>query len=361
MTEQLILGGLEAWLPSTDRSLQAKESRESRQRLLAALANSILGTMEQRVAQVLRDCPETRDSDVALMIRYWRRFQAEVIAGSRVGSDLEILFELDRPESLTRARRHIQNDLHLFQATPHTQNLRNERQRDFRDYLLSRQEASGELHFYLDETGNSPEDRYTGVGGVCVLDVRAFEMSHAALTNWRDAQGWPETLHFKDIREASRHLELLEVLRRHRAGLLFLGHSAPARGDKREMLFTLTSQMVVDALRHAVGLGCLNEPRGVTVFKESDEGFDKFFLSELHDNLAAQLAQEFPGRAFLRQIQPLPKGREVMLEVADTIASSMRRRSLHGSRQPKDIVAEAAMNVAGFEDARDNTAVFKAY
>lgn len=57
----------------------ADEDEEKRNQLLADVANSYLGTMEQRVAYILQRFPETRDSDTALCIRYWKRFQADVL------------------------------------------------------------------------------------------------------------------------------------------------------------------------------------------------------------------------------------------------------------------------------------------
>ena len=55
------------------------ELAERRQKMLAEIANSYLATREQRIAHVLQKFPETRDSDTALCIRYWKMFQADVL------------------------------------------------------------------------------------------------------------------------------------------------------------------------------------------------------------------------------------------------------------------------------------------
>src|SRR4051794_10848942 len=57
----------------------APDVAEERKRMLADIADSRLGSTEQRVAYLLHYFPETRDSDIALCLRYWRRFQADVL------------------------------------------------------------------------------------------------------------------------------------------------------------------------------------------------------------------------------------------------------------------------------------------
>lgn len=354
--EQLVLTALEPWVST--RPLEQKREAE-RAALLQALADSKYATIEQRVCTILRDFPETRDSDTALLIRYWKQFQPEVLL-EWDPLQLEALFELEKVESITRARRRVQNDLELFQATPRTLALRGEAQMDFLQYLAAQREDDPEIRFFLDETGNDPQERYTGIGGFCVLDWRQFEMQHAALVKWRERQGWPETLHFNKLTtDMAPFLALLAELKKRRAGLLFVGYALQARRNKQEMFFHLIAQLLVESLRRAAELGCLNVCRAVTIVKEREDGFDNLYLQELETSLHKLLAREFPGRAYLKAVTPLPKGREVLLECADIIASGMRRREVFGGTHSKDKVAEAVMNVTGFEDGRDQGALFK--
>ena len=69
--------------------------------------------------------------------------------------------------------------------------------------------------------------------------------------------------------------------------------------------------------------------------------------------LGEMVALEFPGKLNVLPVQAVPKGRTVLLECADLIAGGMQRRALHKGRNPKDRLAEAVMNVTGFEDAAD--------
>ena len=71
------------------------------------------------------------------------------------------------------------------------------------------------------------------------------------------------------------------------------------------------------------------------------------------------VALEFPGQLTVLPVEPVPKGRTVMLECADLIAGGMQRRALFKGRNPKDRLAEAVINVTGFEDENDPGVLFK--
>jgi hypothetical protein len=317
--------------------------------------------MAQKITYLLHNFPETRDSDTALAIRYWETFQAEILERWDHGS-LDVLFELDQFETISRLRRHIQNDLGLFASTTRVGNLRRELQMEFYRYLAEQRKQDPEVRFYLDETGSGTSQPYAGVAGICVLDWRQYEMHHAALVKWRREQGWPDTLHFTEIgADASRHMALLAQLERRRSGLLFLGYSLRSKGVTNFALVDLFIQLVVDALKKARDLSCLTVVHGVTVFKEADQGFDQIHVPNIEKYLSEQLAREFPNLLYVREIRPVVKGREPLLECADLIAGAMQRRALYGGPHPKDVLAEAVMNVTGFENRADKGAVFRAW
>lgn len=354
--EQLILGG---WIqPNPDEPLE--EFKEERDALLQSLEKSELFRVEQRVAYILRKYPETRDNTSRLAITYWRHWQPDVIDSCRP-LELEVLYELHNFETIARSRRHIQNDLKLFQGSDFVIGLRNERQREFLQHVLARKNADAEIRFYLDETGNSTTDRFTGVGGVCVMDWRLFEIQHAAIRKARHGLG-PETLHCAEIKndeDLARHLALLAQVQNRRAGLLFVGHATRTRIRKQEILCSLFVQLVVDALRKMESHGCLENPRVLTLVKEADEGFDALVGEDFQAALQDCVGKAFGDKVYVNRILAVPKGREVMLECADQIAFAMMRRAVSGGRIAKDRLAEAVMNVTGFEDPGDSGAVFK--
>ena len=118
-------------------------------------------------------------------------------------------------------------------------------------------------------------------------------------------------------------------------------------------------QLVLDSLRYLQKSGCLTENRSVRVIKEADSGFDSIYLGDVTKRLEEIVALEFPGQLAVLPVEAVTKGRNVLLECADLIAGGMQRRALGKGRNPKDRVAEAVINVTGFEDGNDTGALFK--
>lgn len=350
---------LQPWSAPHETDLPPEQT-ERRQKMLADIANSYLATREQKVAHILQRFPETRDSDTALCIQYWKMFQADVLERWSP-LKLEVLFELDRIETIGRVRRMIQNELRLFRGVEDTRRAREAMQKEFHEYLAAHRDSLPEVRFYLDETGSEGDKTYTGIAGVCVINWKQFEKHHAALEQWRSEQGWPETIHFSDTGadKVDRAVSLLQQLQSRRSGILFLGYSLASRGRTYEVLFSLFIQLIVDSLKYLRNCKCLTQSRSVRVIKEVDTGFDTLHLRDMTKRLSEAVALEFPGELAVQTVEAVPKGRTVLLECADLIAGGMQRRALYKGRNPKDRLAEAVTNVTGFEDVAEPGTVFK--
>lgn len=339
---------VQPWTTPAEPELN-QELAKQRTALLASIAQSELATQEQKVARILQRYPETRDSDIALCLRYWRTFQADVIERWHP-PELEILYELDKVMSLVRIRQIIQNNLRLFRGMEDTRKAREAMQRELHEYLAAHRDTLPEIRFYLDETGNEGDKNYTGVAGVCVINWKQYEKHHAAITQWREKQGWAETIHFSETGadKVDRAVSVLQQLAQRRSGVLFLGYSISSRGRTQEAMFSLFIQLVMDSLKHLQQQGCLSENQNVRVIKEADPGFDAMYLDTMTKSLSEAVALEFPGLLAVSPVEAVTKGRTVLLECADLIAGGMQRRALGKGLNPKDKLAEAVINVTGF-------------
>lgn len=73
-----------------------------------------INTLKKQVEAILRDFPESRNSDITLMIELWRRhFRSDIFQGVVSGEAVRLrsLYELPRESAIGRVRRHIQNDV----------------------------------------------------------------------------------------------------------------------------------------------------------------------------------------------------------------------------------------------------------
>lgn len=357
---QLFDYGVQAWVHADERI--DPQTIDQRRALLASLADSNLGTIEQRVVDVLQRYPETRDDRRLLVLRYWYRFNTEVIAAwqGRPGRELDLLLQLDNFTTIDRIARHIQNTLKLYSGEERYKRFRIEKQVQFSRYLAEQRKHDPEIRLFLDETGTDSQSRYVAVAGVCAADWRQYEKYHAAMEQWRRGLKFPRTLHAADItNDNSLHMALLNQVGARKGGLLFVGHAIETPIATSEALLSLFLHLTLDTLRYLADNGCLNEPKGLVLTKESDDAFDNFYLSSLIEHLEDALVADFPEQVYLKNVQALPKGREVMLEIADHIAFALQRGRRAPSRHPKDVVADAALNVTGLDDPRERGVVFK--
>ena len=337
-------------------SLSAERERET---LLAALANSEYGTVEQKVASILQRYPETRNSHTRLAIQYWVVFHGQELAEwDRLS--LDVLLEVENFESIERAARNIQNTLKLWSGEERYKTFRDSRQMQFHQYFAEQRKGDPEIRLYLDETGTDQKSGYMAVAGICAAEWRQYERYHAALRQWREQLNSPGTLHAAEITgDNSLQLALLSELNKRKGGLLFIAHAMRTRAMTHRDLESLYVQLALDTLRSLDSNGCLQEPKALLIVKEADQGFDNVYLKSMESDLQGALAADFLNRVYLKGIVPVPKGREVMLEAADQIAHALHRRALYAGPHPKDQVAEAAMNVTGLEDPREKGIVFK--
>jgi len=358
-----LFGDAQAWVHA-EEDLDEARGRERQILLesLGSLANSELGSVEQRVAYILQRYPETRDDRRLLVLRYWYRYNAEILASwePAQGRELDILLALDNFTTIDRMARLIQNTLKLYSGNERYKKFRTERQLQFSRYLAQQTTGVPEIRLYLDETGTDRQSGYVAVAGICVVDARQYEKFYAALRIWRENLRRPAALHASEIVEDTQdHLALVRQIDGLKGGLLFVGHAIETRIASNEMLVTLFMQLALDTLRHLDSNGCLTEPKGLVVVKEAEEAFDKIYRSTLVEQLEGALATEFTNRVFLKDVFPLPKGREVMLELADHIAFGLHRGRSPRSRHPKDLVADAVLNMSGLDDPRERGVVFK--
>jgi len=73
----------------------------------------MINTLKFQVEQILRDFPESRNSDITLMIELWKRYFPHYIrtgTSGELGIWLQGLYDLPREDGISRLRRLIQND-----------------------------------------------------------------------------------------------------------------------------------------------------------------------------------------------------------------------------------------------------------
>jgi hypothetical protein len=350
-------------VPWSERdSIESTTVDEERSKLLDAISGLEIVNVEHRVARILQRFPECRDSDTELAIKYWKQYEPEKIAAHKPLT-LEVLHDLQNITTIVRCRQHIQNDLGLFTGSPRTRRRRGDLQLELYQYLSDRRKSENEIVIYLDETGTDGQSMYMGIGGVCILDTRQYELNLHQFRKWRETYGPTQKYHFADVTSVNlaEYLDLTKRLRKHRNGLLFFGYAVECRGSFSHRVADLTVQLLSDTCHYLRINGCLDRPRDIRVVKEAEAFFDLNHLDALKSDAQKHLYREFGSSITLTDIQPRPKGNTVLLECADLIAAAMRRRYTSSSSIHKDQLADAVFGATGLNDSEEQGAIFKIY
>jgi len=83
-----------------------------KERVLSGVASAKFDTVQERVAWILNNFPETRNSDIALQLKYWERFERDIYDG--VSIEPQDLYVLTRLNSLQRARAKFRTPMGCF-------------------------------------------------------------------------------------------------------------------------------------------------------------------------------------------------------------------------------------------------------
>ena len=73
--------------------------------------------LKSQVEYILKEIPDTRNSDITLMIEIWKKYYPSRLKTGSTGEQgvwLKDLYELPREDNCKRIRAHFQNDLNLY-------------------------------------------------------------------------------------------------------------------------------------------------------------------------------------------------------------------------------------------------------
>lgn len=329
--------------PEARESANEEETEEERERLVAAIAASRLDTVQQRVAWILNHHPEARDSDVALWIQYWKRFQSEWVEGEYVR--LRDLYRLTRPGSLTRARAKIQNEYRMFLASVEVRAQRGKLSEEERERAAVQRAPYPNLTVYLDETGKT--GKHVVVGAVWL--AQGFDMIETVRAVERVAkeEGVEAELHFKTIddRKIAYYKRIVDLVVDRAATVTFMSVSVDRPGLKsvERAIADLQFHLLVRGIEHHQESGRAPLPRTLDIFKDSEEpGRDRLVLADIRERLLQASEGRFDGKLEVERVGAYDSEGNVLIQLADLYTSSVGRvlNRQQDSRRPKDLFAD---------------------
>jgi uncharacterized protein DUF3800 len=312
--------------PADAAAEKAAAIETERQTVLASLAAARPSTLVERVAWVLNNFPETRNSDVALQIRYWRLF-VPTFRGESIA--LADLFTLPRLTSLSRARARVQNTLKLFLADPDVRKHRGTLSEEEREEAALAKTVSAPVYsVYADESGKTQE--FLLVGSLWLLQgPDAFPISQRLL-EWREVSDFEDELHFVgvDDRRLPFYKAAVDLVINNASALSlkFIAVRRRGAGTVSDVVARLLYHLVVRGIEHENDSGRAPLPRTLQLWKDAeDESSDRLVLADLKDRLKNAAAGQFGGRLVVDVVEAANSKGNDLLQVADLFVASINR------------------------------------
>ncbi len=301
------------------------EIEKSRVRLLDAVASSAPETLEHRVAWILNNHPETRNSDITLQLQYWKTFHfGEYNPFAISGDDL---YRLPRLTSLARARAKIQNKLKLFLADTEVRRQRGTLEEEERERATEDSRANPVYSVYIDESGKTQINLI--VGSFWILHGPEAWNIVTRMRNWREERQFHDELHFAEAKTSnlSFYKEAVDLVAQSTASS-FKVITVPRAGvgSVAGVFPKLIYHLLMRGIEHENSSGRAPLPRNLQVWKDEEEtGYDKLLVAELLDRVKVAAATQFDGKLAVDLIRATKSKGNDLIQIADVFTGSINR------------------------------------
>jgi hypothetical protein len=335
--------------PPEDANANERKRHEKRSRILESVTAGNLNTMELRVAWILNNYPEARDSDITLQLAYWRDF-ADYDGGPISAGDL---YRLPRLTSLARARATLQNEYRLFVASPEVRKRRGTLSEEERQRASERVPPHPLLLIYADESGKNAD--YLIWGSVWFLHAPDTLRLTRMVSEWRDRNGFREEFHFKDLdrRNIAAYVDVVKLVLAEMPLVSFKAITHPRRGLGRpdEALESMLYFLIKRGVEHENATRRAPLPRTIQLWKDlEEESRDELLLARLGENLAQAAVTVFQNQLRVDEFFAHSSSHLFLIQLADLFAGSVNRVLNSPGAGPKDEFARFLLDAVGMPD-----------
>lgn len=312
--------------------------------------NAISGritNIRERVAFLLNNFPEARNSDIDLTWLYWGTFEQRLFNGYSVTrEDLRLLTKMN---SLIRIRAKIQNEYKLFQASDDVKKFRGVLGDEKKQEVVEDKPLPPFYTIYMDESGKTGD--YLSVGSLWITDTRESVFSFFKLKDWVAKNSITSEFHFVKVRDHN-----LESYKAFFLEFLVLYPSVGFKviivdkiGIKNEnsAITDLTFHLINQGVQHENVSGRAPLPRVLQVFIDEEQpGIDQIKIENIKERIQSQKIDGLGIHSF----KALVSKDEIYLQVVDLFVSSVNRRmNPSEARNAKDELADYILNLLKFD------------
>ncbi|KLV23066.1 hypothetical protein ABW02_20275 [Niallia circulans] len=313
--------------------------------------------LNQRVATILNRFDETRNSDIALMVKYWEIYEGH--SGDIVS--IKDLFKFERLTSIARARAKIQNEYKIFLPTSEVvRKFRKSREEDEKEFQIATKPELPILHIFADETGKTAD--YVMVGSIWILDDKRYGEIKRQFVEWvkkaeEKYNNFPKEFHFKEIKNDGSDLEIYQEAFRKFIGIADVVSFKAIAVNKtklkkvriQDLVNELYYQLIRQGVEHEILRGRIAFPKQVSYIKDREGDESSFVIQQLSQKIIDSFNSHYGGKLTLNSFLPIDSKLERFIQIADLFAGSINRVYNHqkdnAPRNAKDEFAEFVLEM----------------
>lgn len=328
-----------------------------------AIASGNYKTKKDKVAAILNLYPKTRNSDVALTIKFWEVFQGDTYTGGAL--DPTQLFKLERLTTIARIRAKIQNEYGLYVADATIRKRRRKLEENVKEVMASDNPSLPMINIFADETGKNSE--YVVIGSVWIIDAVNMFKLYRRITEWKDLHQWKKEIHFtrcgkSDVEKFKLYVDLLADNREF-IGFKFVAFNKVGSSRSIESaVINLYKLLILKGVEHELKSGRITYPRIINLTIDKEDSIDSIAIEELKLQVRAQLVISHKDNVRLNEVETLDSKDGPFIQIADLISGAINRKLNHkGDWGFKDDLAEYIFEKLGIKfgttDNNDDSSV----
>ena len=330
-----------------------------RKALIDRVASNTITTVKDKVAFILNNHSEARNSDIKLAYIYWRTFEEEKLEGKEEIS-VETMLKLTKQITLSRWRAKIQYEYKLFLADEEVQISRGKLQGQYKRDALEHKPANLPLYqVFIDETGKN--DEYLSIGSLWLLGYNPKLIIHSMdITDWKKRQKIEYEFHFSKLTkhklEEYKDFFRLFISKFPDIGFKVIVLKAKGLSNKNEAIVDLTFHLLYKGILHEHDSKRAPLPRMLQVRIDDEElGSDTLKLENIRERISGQKVDGLHLDVF----EAVSSAKNHFIQAVDLFTGAVNRKlNFSGDPNFKDEFADFIFDTLGFDiDSIDSTSI----
>lgn len=336
------------------KKLSPEEKEEKVQReskiLKDRVSSGTVSTVKDKVAFILSNHTDARNSDIKLAYIYWHTFEEEKLEG-KTDIPVEVMLKLTKQITLSRWRAKIQYEYKLFLADEQIQQSRGKLSWAYKKEALDDKPANLPLYqVFIDETGKN--DEYISIGSIWLLGYNPKLILHSfEINEWKKRAKLEYEFHFSKLNKykLEEYKDFFSMFMSKFPDIGFKAIVLKSKGISNK------SEAIVDLTFHLIHKGVLHEheskraplPRMLQVRIDDEElGSDFLKLENIKERITSQKIQGLHLDAF----EAVSSGSNHFIQAVDLFTGALNRKlNFTGEPNFKDEFADFIFNLVGFD------------